>query len=163
MIFEVSLPCQNIFVNSVGLQWLVKTCLLHAEASFRNLIKSKRNQIVFSIFRLIWNQTEVRLVPNPSVRGKYNLISVWYNKISKRFFCVYYVKHCKHISVLSSLINFEHNFIKYYLHLKTWIEYLFTKYILQIDITEIISCEQEIKHISTTIKMWTLDGSRTKK
>ena len=37
---------------------------LHTEKSFRNLIKSTRNQIVFTIFRLIWNQTDVRLVPN---------------------------------------------------------------------------------------------------
>ena len=49
------------------------------QKSFRNLIKSNRNQIVFTIFRLIWNQTDVRLVPNQSANGKYNLISVWFN------------------------------------------------------------------------------------
>ena len=37
---------------------------------------------------LIWNQTYVRLVPNQSLHGKYNPISVWFNKISKRFLCV---------------------------------------------------------------------------
>ena len=31
---------------------------VHTEKSFRNVIKSNRNQIVFTIFRLIWNQTE---------------------------------------------------------------------------------------------------------
>ena len=49
----------------------------HTEKSFRNLIKPTRNQIVFTIFRLIWNQTDVRLVPNQWENGKYNLISVW--------------------------------------------------------------------------------------
>ena len=50
---------------------------MHAEKSFRKLIKSNRNQIVFTTFRLIWNQTDtVRLVPKQSESGKYNLISV---------------------------------------------------------------------------------------
>ena len=49
---------------------------IHTEKSLRNLIKSTRYQIVFTIFRMIWNQTEVRFVPNQSVHGKYNQISV---------------------------------------------------------------------------------------
>ena len=61
---------------------------LHTEKSFWNLIKSTRNQIVFAIFRLIWSQTDVRLVPNQSENGKYDLISVWFIMISKRFLCV---------------------------------------------------------------------------
>ena len=44
--------------------------------SFPNLIESNRNQIVFTIFRLIWHQTDVRLVPNQPENGKYNMISV---------------------------------------------------------------------------------------
>ena len=52
---------------------------------FQNLIKPNVNQIVFAIFRLILNQTDVRLVPNQLENGKYNLISLWLNKISKRF------------------------------------------------------------------------------
>ena len=55
------------------------------EGTHRNLIKSNRNQNAFSIFRLICNQTDVRLVPNQSKNGKYNLISVWFNKI---YLCV---------------------------------------------------------------------------
>ena len=47
-----------------------------AEKYFRNLIKSNRDQIAYTIFRLIWNQTDVRLVPNRSENGKYNLILV---------------------------------------------------------------------------------------
>ena len=50
--------------------------------TLRNLI-STRNQIVFIIFRLIWNQMDVRLVPNQSQNGKYNLISGWFNNISQ--------------------------------------------------------------------------------
>ena len=45
--------------------------------------------IVFFIFSLIWNQTDVRLVPNQSENGKYNLISVSFNKVSKRLLCVH--------------------------------------------------------------------------
>ena len=55
----------------------------------RNLLESNWNQIVFPIFRLIWNQTDVRLVQNQSENCKYNPISVWLNKILKRFLCVY--------------------------------------------------------------------------
>ena len=39
---------------------------LHTEKSFRNLIKLNRNQIIFTILRLIWNETQVRLVSNHS-------------------------------------------------------------------------------------------------
>ena len=41
---------------------LLKRCKTHTEKSFRYPIKSNRNQIVFTTFRLIWNQTDVRLV-----------------------------------------------------------------------------------------------------
>ena len=60
----------------------------HTDKSFRIFLKSNRKQIVFTIFRLIWNQTDVRSVPNQSENGKYNLISVWFNKIWKIFPCV---------------------------------------------------------------------------
>ena len=46
------------------------------EKSFPNAIKSNRNQSVFIIIRLIWNRTDVRLAPNQSENGEYNLISV---------------------------------------------------------------------------------------
>ena len=59
-----------------------------AQKYFWNLIKSNRNQIVFIIFRLIWNETNIRLVPDQSENDKYNLIWIWFNKISKRFLCV---------------------------------------------------------------------------
>ena len=48
---------------------------IHTEKSFRNLIQSNQNQIIFTIFSLIRNQTDVRLVPNQPKNGKYNLIS----------------------------------------------------------------------------------------
>ena len=62
---------------------------VYTDNFFRNLMKSNRNHIVFTIFRLIWNQTDACLVLNQSEIGKYNLISVWFNKISKRFLCVW--------------------------------------------------------------------------
>ena len=49
---------------------------------FRNPIKLNWNQILYTIFQLIWNQTDDRLVPNQSENGKDNLISGWFNKIS---------------------------------------------------------------------------------
>ena len=55
-----------------------QTCkdkVTRTEKYFRNFIKSNQNQIVFTIFRSIWNQTDDRLVPNQSVHAKYNLIS----------------------------------------------------------------------------------------
>ena len=36
----------------------------HTEKYFRNIIKSNRNLIVFTMHRLVWNQTNVRFVPN---------------------------------------------------------------------------------------------------
>ena len=62
---------------------------IRAEKYFQNIIKSTRNQIVFTIFRLIWIQTDIRFDKNQSQNGKFNLISGWFNKISKRFLCVY--------------------------------------------------------------------------
>ena len=56
-----------------GMFRTIKT--LRTEKSFRNLIKSTRNQIAFTIFRLIWNQTDVRLDLDQSENGKYNLIA----------------------------------------------------------------------------------------
>ena len=61
---------------------------VQTEKYFRNLIKSTRNQIVFTLFQSIWIQTNFRLDPNQSENGKYNLISGWFNKISKKFHCV---------------------------------------------------------------------------
>ena len=76
----------KIKYQNIGMQmlifWYFILQLLHAEKSFRN-------QIVFTIFQLIWNRTDVRLVPNQSVHGKCNRISVWFKNIPKRFLCVY--------------------------------------------------------------------------
>ena len=62
-----------------------RCCLMRqrTEKSLGNLIKSNRYQIVFTVFRLVWYQTDVSLVPNQSKNGKCNLISIWFNKISK--------------------------------------------------------------------------------
>ena len=38
------------------------TFFFYTQRSFRNFIKSNQNQIVFTIFWLIWNQTDVHLV-----------------------------------------------------------------------------------------------------
>ena len=64
---------------------------IHKEKSFRNIIKSNTNQIVFTIFGLIGLQTDsVLLDPNQSQNAKYNLICVWFNAILKRFLSEFY-------------------------------------------------------------------------
>ena len=81
MVSSIRLPVVGFSSSQVVLY-------LYTKKFFRNLIKSNRNQIVFTIFRLIWNQSDDRLVPSQSVHGKYNLISVWFNQITKIFLCV---------------------------------------------------------------------------
>ena len=61
---------------------------VHTAKPFRSLVKSSRNQILFTIFRLVLNETDICLVPDQSENGKYNLISVRFNKISKIILCV---------------------------------------------------------------------------
>ena len=65
-------------------QNLAGVIFLHTQKYFRNLIKLNQNYIVFTIFRLIWSQTDVRLVQNQSENGKYNLILGWFNKFQKK-------------------------------------------------------------------------------
>ena len=59
-------------------------------------IKPKSDCIQY--FQWIWNQTEVRLVPNQSENGAYNLISVRFNKRFRKDFCVccdkWSTQHC---------------------------------------------------------------------
>ena len=87
---------------------------IHTEKSSRNIIKSNRSNIVLNIFRLIWHQTDFRLVPNQTGNSKYNLISVWFNKIS---LCVGIQlesgMHMKHIKQLC--IRDLHLFIPYFI------------------------------------------------
>ena len=62
----------------------------------RNLFSILLNQtklrlyILFTIFRLIWIQTKFCLIPNQLDNVKYNLISVWFNKIRKTLLYDYY-------------------------------------------------------------------------
>ena len=82
-----------------------------------------------NLFEIALNQTEIRLhlpctdwfgtanghcpftVPNHSVYGKYNLISVWFNKISNRFLCVYKRHFCVAFVYLFLLIYYLFLFI----------------------------------------------------
>ena len=85
---------------------------VHTEKSFRNLIKTNRDQIVFSTYWLIWNQmNSVHLFPNQSDNGKYNLILFWINHIPKRFLCVTHgvqdLKGLNHVVLLLITCNFQ--------------------------------------------------------
>ena len=69
VINEAAIECfAKMFTEYSGMQ-------VHIDNFFRNLIKSTRNQIVFTIFQLTWIQTDVRLDTNQSENGQYNLIS----------------------------------------------------------------------------------------
>ena len=55
---------------------VIAFALVRIEKTYRNLIDSNRYQIVFTILRLIWIQTDcVRMDPNQTENDKYNLIS----------------------------------------------------------------------------------------
>ena len=71
--------------------WCRESPFLRAVYTQRNLIKSTRNQIVFTILRLIWHQMDVRLVPNQSKNFKYNLISEIRFDLTRfrKYFCMY--------------------------------------------------------------------------
>ena len=76
---------------------------------FRNLIKSNPNQIVFTIFRLIWkSKWTVSVCCSKSIKenDKYNLISVKFNKISKIFLSLPYWS-----SILAMRFYFAKNFL----------------------------------------------------
>ena len=76
--------CEQLFINAFTMAEK-----FHIQNFFLNLVRWTRNEIVFTIFQLIWIQTEICLNPNHSGNGKYNLISGWFNKIQKRFLCVW--------------------------------------------------------------------------
>ena len=62
---------------------------LYMEKYFLNLDTLKQIWIVITLFRLIWNQMEFRLVQNKSVNGKYNLITVDLTRFRKKSVCLY--------------------------------------------------------------------------
>ena len=99
---ELSLENISVFINlfKSSTQVAILTdneCMygldIHADVGthrnhFEILFNQTKIRFLFTIFWLIWNQTDVRLVPNQPENGKYNLISGWFNKISKWFLCV---------------------------------------------------------------------------
>ena len=57
-----------------------------------NLVNSFQIRIVTTLFPLIFHRTEFFFAPNQSVHGKYNMISVWLNKLSKSLFVFYILR-----------------------------------------------------------------------
>ena len=53
----------------------------HTEILTSSSCQINRNQIAFSIYRLILNQTKIRLIPNQSANDKYNIIWVYLTRI----------------------------------------------------------------------------------
>ena len=69
----------------------------HIEKSFRNLIKSNRNQIVLYIFRLIWNSKRTASVCCSKVNRKM-VNTIWFRFDLIRFRTYFTV--CGHVSIL---------------------------------------------------------------
>ena len=78
---------------------------LHTENYFLNLAKSPRNQIVYTLFRSIW--IGLPLDANQSKNGKYNLILGWFNKIQKRFICMYIQRDSQEFYFIQFRWNFS--------------------------------------------------------
>ena len=97
---EINVLDSNYFLSQIA------RCLL-TEKSFRNLIKSNQNQIVWTIFRLIWNQADiVRLVSNQSnMYHRCMVNTIWFRFDLMQFWKDFSV--CK----------------LYYLFLSNWMEY----------------------------------------
>ena len=79
--------------GEIPVRWKMHS--VHTEKCFRNLIKSNRNQIVFTIFRLIWNSKRTLSVCCSNSIGAWLIqsIAVWFNKIPKRLLYVYLSKN----------------------------------------------------------------------
>ena len=82
------------------------------EKSSLKLVSPNQVQFVFTLFRLIWNQTELRLVPIQSENGKYKLNLDYINKIQGKFLRVstlHFSPHGRHgrlnINIISSIIK----------------------------------------------------------
>ena len=60
-----------------------KICIawLSVAIATRRKIHTNQNQIVFIIFRLIWNQTDFRLIPKQSENSKYNLFPITWTRM----------------------------------------------------------------------------------
>ena len=65
--------------------WEERVFRTRTEKSFRNLIKSTWNQIVFTIFQLIWNQTDTFVC----FQINWKMVNtIWFQIDLIRFFCV---------------------------------------------------------------------------
>ena len=95
---------------------------VQTEFFFWNLIKLNRKQIVFTIFWLIRNTNGhcPFAVPTKLENGKYNLNSVWFNTILKRFLCVWdygnilsgillIIKHVIYVNISAICNIYEYN------------------------------------------------------
>ena len=64
-----------MYLTYDALCWYINYNTVHVREMFL-LVLPSWNQILFTCFRLFWNQTKFRSVPNQSKIGKYNLIPV---------------------------------------------------------------------------------------
>ena len=61
---------------------------VHTETFFLNLVKSNQNCSVITLFQLIWQQMEFRLMPNQLEKFNYILKLFGFKKIQKSYLCV---------------------------------------------------------------------------
>ena len=108
----------SCFQNHDSNFWHRPSKRLHGEKYLRNHIKSAWNQIVFTIFRMIWNLKGICLDPNQSENDKYNLISAWFSKIQKKFLCV--CIHENHAGIYQNYVGKYKLMIYIYIYWEFW-------------------------------------------
>ena len=84
------------FYRHLYMSIYIWTQYIYTEKFFRNHIESNRNQIVCTIFWLIWNRKRMRplAVPNQSKNSKCNRILVRFNIFSKKFSVYIVIGNC---------------------------------------------------------------------
>ena len=81
--YTIVYVCRYAFI----VEKLYENIDIYKQISTFDSCEINQNKIVYTIFRLIWNQMILCLVPNQSENGKYNLIWIEVTRMNGRF-CV---------------------------------------------------------------------------
>ena len=79
----------SVAVYMIREYYLVFIILLFSTVGLLVRFTQRNNQNVFTILRLIWDQTEFCLDQNQSGNGTYNSNFDWFDEVQKIFICVY--------------------------------------------------------------------------
>ena len=109
----------KLWTNVSGIPF--KFIYIHTQKSSRILIKSNRNQVLFTIDWSIWNRTNVRLIPKSflwlyviyckhasrifSFNRKFTIIL---ENIVSKYYSLYVIFHMKYVFVIQHIKEFLH-------------------------------------------------------